>query len=57
MTEGGITSLKASYAKEKSGSVGTLMPHVKMRLVDDDLNDVPIGESGEIFVFGPTTFM
>lgn len=57
MTEAGITSLKGSYAKEKSGSVGTLLAHVKMRLVDDNLKDVPAGESGEIFVSGPTCFM
>ncbi|KAL3439265.1 hypothetical protein BDV09DRAFT_191473 [Aspergillus tetrazonus] len=57
MTEGGITSLKPSYSKEKSGSVGTLLPLVKMRIVDDNLNDVPADESGEVFFSGPTTFM
>ncbi|KAL3447436.1 hypothetical protein BJX65DRAFT_308164 [Aspergillus insuetus] len=57
MTEGVIASLKQAYAKEKTGSVRTLLPLVKMRVVDDDLLDVPAGESGEILVSGPTNFM
>ncbi|KAL6229051.1 hypothetical protein BDW75DRAFT_246085 [Aspergillus navahoensis] len=57
MTEGGISALKPAYAREKSGSVGTLLPLVQMRLVDDNLKDVPPGESGEVYVSGPTNFM
>lgn len=29
----------------------------EMRLVDDDLNDVAPGESGEIIIRGPSIFM
>ncbi len=35
------------------GSVGTPMLNVEVRIVDDDMNDVPRGEVGEIVYLGP----
>jgi fatty-acyl-CoA synthase len=36
------------------GSVGRVIPTVAARVVDDDMNDVPVGEVGEIVYRAPT---
>ncbi|MGY4866628.1 fatty-acid--CoA ligase FadD5 [Mycolicibacterium elephantis] len=41
-------------AIRKLGSVGKVIPTVAARIVDDDMNDVPIGEVGEIVYRAPT---
>lgn len=41
-------------AIRKLGSVGKVIPTVAARVVDDDMNDVPIGEVGEIVYRAPT---
>jgi fatty-acyl-CoA synthase len=41
-------------AIRKRGSVGRVIPTVAARVVDDDMNDVPIGEVGEIVYRAPT---
>jgi fatty-acyl-CoA synthase len=41
-------------AIRKLGSVGKVIPTVTARVVDDDMNDVPIGEVGEIVYRAPT---
>jgi fatty-acyl-CoA synthase len=41
-------------AIRKLGSVGKVIPTVAARVVDDEMNDVPIGEVGEIVYRGPT---
>jgi acyl-CoA synthetase (AMP-forming)/AMP-acid ligase II len=38
----------------KMGSVGKPVINVRVRVVDDDMNDVPVGEIGEIVYRGPT---
>lgn len=38
----------------KRGSVGKVIPTVAARVVDEDMNDVPIGEVGEIVYRAPT---
>ena len=38
----------------KRGSVGRVIPTVAARVVDDDMNDVPVGEVGEIVYRAPT---
>ena len=43
-------------AVRKNGSVGKPLMHVQMRVVDDDDNDVPQGEVGELVVRGPNIF-
>lgn len=40
--------------KKKFGSIGKLLPNLELRLVDDNDNDVPEGEAGEMWVRGPT---
>jgi fatty-acyl-CoA synthase len=41
-------------AIRKLGSVGKVVPTVAARIVDDDMNDVPVGEVGEIVYRAPT---
>jgi fatty-acyl-CoA synthase len=41
-------------AIRKLGSVGKVIPTVAARVVDDDMNDVAVGQVGEIVYRGPT---
>jgi acyl-CoA synthetase (AMP-forming)/AMP-acid ligase II len=50
---GATTLLKGADAVRKMGSVGTPMRGVELRLVDDELRDVPTGEVGEVVYRGP----
>lgn len=43
-------------AVRKNGSVGKPLTHVQMRIVDEDDNDVPPGETGELVLRGPSIF-
>ncbi|WP_123026899.1 long-chain-fatty-acid--CoA ligase [Mycolicibacterium stellerae] len=45
--------LRGEDSIRKIGSVGTPMLNVEVRVVDDDMNDVPRGEVGEIVYLGP----
>ncbi|MDH6243465.1 fatty-acyl-CoA synthase [Mycobacterium sp. OTB74] len=46
--------LLAQDARRKLGSVGRVIPTVSARIVDDNMNDVPVGEVGEIVYRAPT---
>ena len=48
------TFLPPTLIHEYRESVGYAAPGVELRLVDDDGNDVPRGDVGEIWVAGPT---
>jgi fatty-acyl-CoA synthase len=56
MTETSATAVTAKHEDilAKQGTVGKPMINVEARVVDDDDNDVPIGEVGEIVYRGPT---
>ncbi|VEG51021.1 long-chain-fatty-acid--CoA ligase [Mycolicibacterium aurum] len=41
-------------ALRKIGSVGKVIPTVSARIVDEDMNDVPVGQVGEIVYRAPT---
>src|SRR3954463_14529421 len=45
-----VVSFNHPHAERKPGSIGTPIRGVELRLVDDDGNDVPPGEVGEIAV-------
>jgi long-chain acyl-CoA synthetase len=49
-----IAAFNRPDLERKPGSIGVPVPDTAMRLVDDDGNDVPEGEVGEILVRGPT---
>jgi long-chain acyl-CoA synthetase len=38
---------------QKPGSIGTPIPGVEVRIVDEEGNDLPVGEIGELIVRGP----
>jgi len=42
--------------KPRPGSVGKPLPEVEFRLIDEDDNDVELGDPGEIVVKGPNVF-
>jgi fatty-acyl-CoA synthase len=50
-------SLSGELAIEKLGSVGRPVPTVDVRIVDEEMRDVPVGEIGEIVYRGPTTML
>ncbi|MFW9847713.1 MAG: class I adenylate-forming enzyme family protein [Candidatus Thorarchaeota archaeon] len=54
LTEGFLTVLDRTHYATKPGSVGIPPPFFKMRIVDDQDEDVPVGEIGEIIGKGPT---
>jgi len=56
MTETSASAVSAKHEDilTKQGTVGRPMINVEARVVDDDDNDVPIGEVGEIVYRGPT---
>ncbi|ODV89505.1 hypothetical protein CANCADRAFT_32738 [Tortispora caseinolytica NRRL Y-17796] len=55
LTETGPTShlTKLNRPESKVGKVGFLMANQQARLIDEDLNDVPRGQPGEICIRGP----
>lgn len=55
LTEGFVTVLDKLDFPDKRESVGIPPPFYEMRIVDDDGNDVPAGEVGEIIGRGPIT--
>jgi len=52
-----LTALDLDDSERKAGSVGKEVFHILLRIVDDNDNDVPQGEPGEIIVKGPTTLL
>ena len=51
-----VTILDADHVKEKSGTIGRPVFHVRTRIVDADDRDVPVDEVGELVVRGPNVF-
>lgn len=49
----GATTLKDPFALEKIGSVGKPLPMTEVKIVDEQGNLLPAGETGEILVKGP----
>lgn len=49
-----VTALPpAMQDRARAGSCGTAVLHVEIRLVDENGNDVPVGQAGEIWLKGP----
>lgn len=49
-----VTALLPSESKGRETSVGRVLPFVEMRVVDENDNDVPVGQVGEAVYRGPT---
>jgi acyl-coenzyme A synthetase/AMP-(fatty) acid ligase len=56
MTEATVTLLRETR-RDKGASVGRPSAGVSIRIVDNDLNDVPPGTDGECLVRGPSVFL
>jgi fatty-acyl-CoA synthase len=56
LTEGGgsVTFVPPHALRTKPGSAGKPSMHVRIRLVDDEDNDVPVGAEGQILVRAPS---
>jgi acyl-CoA synthetase (AMP-forming)/AMP-acid ligase II len=50
---GTCCTLDSQFAASKIGSVGRPLAHIRLRLVDEHMNDVPAGQVGEIVYHGP----
>ena len=57
MTEIGMALSNPLHGERRAGTVGTPLPDVSVRLVDEQGNDVPAGTPGEIEVQGPGVFL
>lgn len=51
-----VTTFNPSH-KTKQGSIGLPIPHVEVRLVDENFNEVAVGEVGELCVKGPNVML
>jgi acyl-CoA synthetase (AMP-forming)/AMP-acid ligase II len=49
-----VTALLPSESEGRETSVGRVLPFIEMRIVDENDNDVPVGEVGEAVYRGPT---
>jgi malonyl-CoA/methylmalonyl-CoA synthetase len=56
MTELGMALSNPLHGERRPGTVGTALPGVEVRLVDETGRDVAPGEQGEILVRGPCVF-
>ncbi len=48
-----IATLSKENALSKAGSIGRAVFHLEVRIVDDNMNDLPAGEAGELVMRGP----
>lgn len=51
-----LTVQRPGWPKEKITSIGKALPHVEIKIVDENGNQVPDGQPGEIVVRGPRVF-
>lgn len=57
LTEASPVVTNSIESGRRAGSVGRVLGGQEVRLVDDDGNDVPVGDAGEIWVKGPNVFL
>jgi malonyl-CoA/methylmalonyl-CoA synthetase len=57
MTEVGIPLSNPLVGERRLGSVGRVLPGMRVRIVDETGQDVPPGAPGEIQIKGPTVFL
>jgi fatty-acyl-CoA synthase len=48
-----IATLSKDLALKKAGSIGRALFHLDARVVDDDMNDLPVDDVGELVIRGP----
>ncbi|RKP25996.1 hypothetical protein SYNPS1DRAFT_32851 [Syncephalis pseudoplumigaleata] len=55
MTELGPISHIVPFTRQLNGSIGRLVPNMIAKIVDQDGNTLPLGEHGELCLYGPNT--
>jgi long-chain acyl-CoA synthetase len=48
-----VVSINPPYGKKKIGSIGLPIKDVKVKIINDQFEEVPVGETGELAVQGP----
>ncbi|HDZ23882.1 MAG TPA: long-chain-fatty-acid--CoA ligase [Desulfobacteraceae bacterium] len=48
----GVSTVNPPQGKRKPGSIGVALPEQEIKIMDDDNNELPIGEKGEICIKG-----
>ncbi len=48
-----VVSVNPRYGTRKPGSVGLPIPNVQVKILDEDMHELPVGEVGELAVKGP----
>ncbi len=56
MTETSMNASNPLEGERRPGSVGLALPDISLRIVDDDENELPAGEIGNLQVHGPNVF-
>ncbi len=54
-TEAEVCIVNTRFKRSRKGSIGKPQPGEKVKIVDEDGNELPIGEKGEILISGPMT--
>jgi len=58
LTEGtGVSTVNPPLGKRKPGSIGVALPEQEIKIMDDDNNEMPIGEKGEICIKGDAVML
>ncbi len=58
LTEGtGIATVNPPLGRRKVGSVGVALPGQEVRIIDDNLKEMPVNARGEICIKGPITML
>ena len=58
LTEGtGIATINPPLGRRKVGSVGVALPGQEVRIMDDNLKEMPVNARGEICIKGPITML
>jgi len=58
LTEGtGVSTVNPPLGKRKPGSIGVALPEQEVKIMDDDNNEMPIGEKGEICIKGDAVML
>ena len=52
-----VVAVNPLFGVQKAGSVGIPVPGVKVKIVDKDMNELPVGQPGEILVKGKNVML
>ncbi len=53
----GVSTVNPPLGKRKPGSIGVALPEQEIKIMDDDNNEMPVGEKGEICIKGDAVML